>query len=144
MAESLDHERIRSSVLEKVVIVAIMVLLAAMTAVVMNRLENAKLLDRARADCKVWASAVGSYRWKYGDYPLGLATLTEAHSDGAPPFMFAKSLYDPWGHEYDYSPPSGNSRRRLEIWSSGPRMDDPNGVVSNWESGPLYPFQAGD
>jgi hypothetical protein len=97
----------------------------------MSRLEKQKQLakNRARDDCKAWARAVESYKLKYGDWPTSLHALTQVQSDGTPPFMEAKSLYDPWGHEYMYE----YSRHKPDVYSWGPRPYDPNGIIGNWE-----------
>ena len=131
MVASSDHEEVRTSPLEKLVIVAIVLLLVAIAVVAKIRLENARLVAQARADCKAWAIAVSAYRWRNaGAYPPSLATLTEGQADGAPPFMWAKFLQDPWGHEYQYEPPSGFAKR-AKVWSWGPRMHDPNSIITN-------------
>ena len=124
MAASSDHEEIRSSRLEKLVIVAIVLVLSAITAVMMSRLENVERLARAREECKSWVSAIYSYRRKYGDYPSSLHALTQVQADGCVPFMEPSMLLDPWGHEYQYS--------RGVVFSLGPRPNDPNSIIGSW------------
>jgi hypothetical protein len=72
MVGSSDGEERRSGLLEKLVIVAIIVFLAAISAVLMSRLENRAKTRRAREDCKAWASAAERFKLKYGDYPSHL------------------------------------------------------------------------
>jgi hypothetical protein len=124
MFRSSDGEEQRSGFLEKLVIVAIILLLAVLTGAVLHPLEK-KL--RAREDCKAWARAVDFYILKHAAYPPSLATLTEAQPDGTAPFMEA-SLRDPWGHEYQYC-----FRFSAFVWSWGARMNDPDSIIGNWE-----------
>jgi hypothetical protein len=136
MTASLDHEERRSGLLEKLVIVAIVLVLAAITTVMMSRLEKqfAKK-DRAREDCKAWANAAERFKAVYGDYPPNLETLALPQYDGSPPFMEAKSLYDPWGHEYMYQYPGQRNEAtgKPDVYSWGPRMHDPDSIIGNWE-----------
>ena len=120
-----DRGEIRRDRLGKLVMVMIVVLLAAITGALINRVENeiAKK-DRARDDVKAWASAVERFKLKYGDYPSTLEMLTEVQAD----------LYDPWGREYQYVPPQRRPSHGPEIWSWGPRPNDANSsVIGNWK-----------
>ena len=82
-------------------LVAIMLMVAALLGILVVKayLEEAKK-EQARGDCKAWASAVLSYKSKYGDFPPDLRTVTQTQSDGTAPFRPATTLYDPWGREY--------------------------------------------
>jgi hypothetical protein len=138
-----DHDA-HVGLLEKVVLVAVVLDLAAITGAMENRLEYVKQVARVRADCNAWIIAIYAYRYKHrGDYPPSLARLTQAQVGLSPPFLPAKSLYDPWGREYQYAPPSANKHHksgdRLEIWSRGPRPNDPNSLIGNWQFRPNDP-----
>ena len=122
------------TLMEMLVVVAIIVLLAALAApIVMGRLEDAKK-DKARVDCKTIAEQAKMFKLKYGDYPQTLAQLTQAGSDGSAPFMEARHLIDPWQHEYQYqNPGSHNTMGDPEVYSMGPRMNDANSMVGSWQ-----------
>ena len=113
------------------VAVAIIALLAAMAVpIVMGRLDDAKK-DKAHLDCKVLAETAKMYKLKYGDYPQTLAQLTQRGADGSLPFIEARHLIDPWGHEYQYA----TGRHPVsdpDVWSMGPHMNDPNSIIGNW------------
>jgi general secretion pathway protein G len=121
------------TLMEMLVVVAIIVLLAAMAApIVMGRLEDARK-DRARIDSIQWAKAAEMYKLKYGDYPPNLEALTQRGQDGSDPFMETKHLMDPWGHQYMYqNPGSHNTLGKPDVYSWGPRLNDASSMVGNW------------
>jgi hypothetical protein len=135
MVERLGRAMIRPGLdpLKWLLAVAIAVVLTAMAVSVrLSRLEEAKK-HRAREDCTSWASAVESYKLKYGDWPPSLATLTQVQPDGAPSLMIAEALYDPWGHEYRYVATQRGQLVGPDIWSLGPRITDPSSIIGNWD-----------
>jgi type II secretory pathway pseudopilin PulG len=134
MVESSRRGVTRRGLMEKLAVVAILGLLAAVTAslVLKQRLKAAKI-EQARADCKAWASAAESYISKHQDCPPSLETLTKVQADGTPPLMEANSLYDPWGREYQYDPSPGGIFIRPVVWSWGPRPNDPNSIIGSWQ-----------
>lgn len=122
------------TLMEMLVVVAIIVLLAALAApIVMGRLEEARK-SKALVDCKTLADQAKMYKLKYGDYPPNLAALTQPGADGTSPYIDARHLIDPWNREYQYSPnPAHNSVGDPEVWSMGPSMNDPRGMVGSWQ-----------
>jgi prepilin-type N-terminal cleavage/methylation domain-containing protein len=139
----------RFTLMEMLVVVAIIVLLAAMAAlIVMGCLDDAKndkahvapktladedaKKDKAHVDCKTLAEQAKMYKLKYGDYPQTLAQLTQPGADGNAPYIEAGLLIDPWGHEYQYAPVGRHPVSDPEVWSMGPR-NDPNSIVGSWQ-----------
>jgi general secretion pathway protein G len=121
------------TLMEMLVVVAIIVLLAAMAApLVMGYLDKAKA-DRAKADVQTWTSAVTAYKLAYGDWPPSLAALTQVQADGRTPFMEPKHLYDPWQHEYQYQAIGQHMSvyGKPDIWSLGP--PNTNIPIGNWQ-----------
>jgi general secretion pathway protein G len=106
------------TLMEMMVVVAIIVLLAAMAApLVMGRMDQAKM-DRARVDCKVIAQQADMYKLRYGDYPQNIDQLTQPGTDGTSAFIEQRYLIDPWGQKYQYSPqPTHNSVGKAEVWT---------------------------
>lgn len=124
------------TLMEMLVVVAILVVLAgAAVPIYMRYLDDAKK-DRARLDVKTIATVVETYKVKYGDYPASLAELVQP-PDGAQPYIDATSLIDPWGREYQYAPQGPNNAHlgRPDVWSLGPRLNDPTGIIGNWGTG---------
>jgi general secretion pathway protein G len=130
------HAAVRGgfTLMEMLVVVAILVVLAGVAVpIYMNYLENAKK-DRAKVDCKTLATAVEAFKLRYGDYPPALATLTQLQPNGDPPTLEPAALLDPWGHEYQYAPVGQHNAAygKPDVWSLGPRINDPNGIIGNW------------
>lgn len=122
------------TLMEILVVVAIIVLLAAIaTPYFMGRFEDAKK-SRALVDCKTLAETAETFKLKYGDAPQALAQLTQPGADGTAPFIEAKFLIDPWGHEYQYTPiGTHNALQKPEVWSMGPSMQNTAGVIGSWQ-----------
>src|SRR5216683_1053881 len=118
------------TLMEMLVVVAIIVLLAAIAApIVFGRLDEARR-GRALVDCKTLAEQAKMYKLKYGDYPPNLATLTVPGADGSLPFLEARHLIDPWGHEYQYQAPGQrNSVGDPDVYSMGANMQNANGII---------------
>ena len=119
------------TLMEMLVVVAIIVLLAAMAApIVMGRLDDAKR-SRALVDCKTWTNAADSYNLKYGNYPASLDALTQPGADGGTPFMERRHLQDPWGQPYQYAYPGQHNQMtgKPDIWSLG---KNGNEQIGNW------------
>jgi general secretion pathway protein G len=122
------------TLMEMLVVVAIIVLLAAMAApIVMGRLDEAKV-SRARIDCVQWSKAAEMYKLKYGDWPPNLEALTQPGQDGTQAFMEAKNLLDPWGRQYMYQNPGQHNLAtgKPDIYSYGLRVNDASSIVGNW------------
>jgi general secretion pathway protein G len=121
------------TLMEMLVVVAIIVLLAALAApIVFGRLDEAKR-GRALVDCKTIAEQAKMFKLKYGDYPPTLAAMTQPGADGTLPFIEARHLYDPWGHEYQYQAPGQHSTvGDPDVWSVGANAQNPSGIIGNW------------
>jgi general secretion pathway protein G len=117
------------TLMEMMVVVAIIVLLAAMAApLVMGRMDQARV-DRARVDCKVIQQQTDMYKLKYGDYPDTLDQLTAAGTDGSTPFIEARYLVDPWTQRYQYSKVgTHNTVGKSEVWTQHGSIQ-----VGSWE-----------
>ena len=118
------------TLMEMLVVVAIIVLLAAMAApIVMGRLEQAKI-DRAKVDCRSIAEMVEMYQLKYGEFPPTLEALAQPGADGTKPFIEARHLLDPWNRQYQYAPngPHNQVTGKPDVWTIGPNGQQ----IGNW------------
>jgi general secretion pathway protein G len=110
----------------------IVVLFAALAPpTVMSRLERAKK-EKACVECKTLVSQAKMFRLKHGDYPATLAELAQRGADGSAPFIEARWLIDPWGHEYQYALGRHPGVSDPEVWSMGSR-NDPSSIVGSWQ-----------
>jgi len=90
------------TLLEMLVVVAIIVLLASVgTYAVMNALEAAKR-DTAKVKAKALESAINAYKTRHGSLPNQIRDLMVA-DDGPPLIVEEAALRDPWGQEYTFS-----------------------------------------
>jgi hypothetical protein len=50
--------------------------------------------------------------------------------------MEANHLLDPWNREYQYAPQGQHNAHvgKPDVWSLGPRLNDPNGIIGNWSA----------
>src|SRR4051812_13478382 len=100
------HAAVRGgfTLMEMLVVVAILVVLAgAAVPIYMRYLDEARM-DRARVDVKMIAQTCETYKLRHGEYPASLAVLVQPQPDGSQPYFEASALRDPWGHEYQYAP----------------------------------------
>jgi general secretion pathway protein G len=124
------------TLMEMLVVVAILVVLAgAAVPIYLKYLDEAKI-DRARVDCKTLEGACLAYKLKHGDFPPSLLALTQPAPDGGLPSFEPGALQDPWQREYQYAAqgPHMSGYGKPDIWSLGPRPNDPNGIIGNWSS----------
>jgi general secretion pathway protein G len=122
------------TLLEMMVVVAILVVLAGTGGVIYLRfLEDARK-DTAKSQTRILAQTVAAYQVKYGEYPPSLEALTQPTADGGKPYLETSALIDPWGRAYQYAVPGSHhpSTGEPDIWSQGPNVADPNGMLGNW------------
>jgi len=114
------------TLMEMLVVVAIIVMLAGLsTWGYMRYLETTKL-GKAKMDISHISGAVDAYKSETGDYPPNLQVLLEAR-DGLPAALEAKDIVDPWGKPYVYDPNTKNPTTfRPKISSSSAQN------LSNW------------
>lgn len=127
------HARGGFTLMEMLVVVAILVVLAgAAVPIYMQYLDDAKV-SRARIDVKMLTDACNAYKLKYGEFPQNLGQLIQP-PDGAKAYMEPTALVDPWNREYQYNPegPNNSATGKPDIWSTGPKLNDPNSMIGNW------------
>jgi len=123
------------TLMEMLVVVAILVILAgAAVPIYMRYLDEAKV-SRAKVDIKAIEDCCKAYYLKNQEYPPQLAMLTQQQTDGTKPYLEPDSIYDPWKRPYGYDPTGArNAGNKPDIWSEGP----PGGQASqigNWPQG---------
>jgi general secretion pathway protein G len=125
-------ERAAFTLMEVLVVAAILVVLAGVGGVVyMNYLDRARV-DKARIDVKMLSDAVEAFKINNGDYPSDLSVLT-LPQEGRPAVLEQSALFDPWGHPYIFEP---SNRHQLtgkpRVYSQGPNAGDASGIIANW------------
>jgi general secretion pathway protein G len=128
------HRRAGFSLMELLVVVAILVVLAGVGGVVYLNIQESNYKDAARIQIKNLENTCKLYKSKFGDFPESLEALTTEMPNGDGPMLEPSALRDPWGRQYQYTPQSqGAIYQKPEIWSDGPRPGDPNSRISNNE-----------
>jgi general secretion pathway protein G len=125
------------TLMEMLVVVAILVVLAGSAVpIYMKYLDDAKK-DRAKVDVKTLSTVVDTYMVKYGDPPASLEVLCQPPPEGGRPYLETSALIDPWNRPYMYTAQGQHNAHvgRPDIWSNGPRLNDPNGIIGNWQPG---------
>jgi general secretion pathway protein G len=120
------------TLMEMLVVVAILVVLAgAAVPIYLNYLDNAKR-DRAKVDVKTLQQAVEAYKTEHGQYPQNLQILTQPDQAlGSFATLEQSALLDPWGNPYMFDPSTLHPQTgRAKIWSQGP--PGRNMMISNW------------
>jgi len=124
------------TLMEVLVVVAILVILAGVGSVVVFRYLDESKENAARLQIANIETAVQAFRISEGDYPPDLATLTQP-LEGKPAALEQSSLVDPWKHPFVYE---RENRHPLTgkplIYSLGMNPGNPNGRIMNWSSGP--------
>src|SRR5262245_49390695 len=120
--ESRSSDRMAFTLMEVLVVVAILVVLAGVGGVYYTKYLNDAKVSAARLQVKAISDAVGAYNLKHGDWPASLSTLTEKGSDGSQPYLEPDALKTPWGtmYQYDQSGPN-NGGNKPDVWADGPQ-----------------------
>src|SRR5690348_16643238 len=123
------HVRGGFTLMEMLVVVAIIVMLAGVSAYgYMRYLESARE-STAKLQIAHLQEAVELYKTDQGEYPDSLQLLTQP-LEGKPAPLEAKDLLDPWQQPYVYEPQNRNPTTfRPHIYSSHQTGGQP---LANW------------
>jgi general secretion pathway protein G len=124
------------TLMEVLVVVAILVIMAGTGGVIyMNYLNKAKI-DRAKMDVQSLTTAVMAYDVSYGSMPASLQQLTQRMPDGSPATVEVGQLLDPWNQPYQYNPQGQHHGMtgKPDIWSNGPPNSANSQMIGNWSN----------
>jgi general secretion pathway protein G len=125
------------TLLELLVVVAIIAILAGLTLGILGGVNKKAALDRARTEVAALSAAIDSYKLDFGAYPASrevlFAELTGAASGAGAvntnkvyfeptPGMFTNNKFvDPWGDDYQYQTGADatNNVGFFDLWSWG-------------------------
>src|SRR6516225_6984694 len=107
--ESRSYDRMAFTLMEVLVVVAILVVLAGVGGVYYTKYLNDAKISAARLQVKAISTAVGTYQIKHGEWPANLSVLIEKESDGSQPYLEPDALKTPWGTMYQYDPSGPNN-----------------------------------
>ena len=116
------------TLMEVLVVVAILVVLAGVGGVVYMRYLDKAKEDKARIDVNTLDEAVMAHKVQSdGDYPQTLRELT-VPAEGKPAALTESALKDPWGNEYKYEPQNKDATGRPHIYAQAPS----GVIIDNW------------
>ena len=117
------------TLMEVLVVVAILVVLAGIGVMVFRYLDESKE-KIAMVGTKNLETAVTAYKLKHGNYPESLQELA-VPSEGLPAYIDAGKLMDPWNRPYAYDPSQMSPTGMPLIYSQGanPGQSQP---IRNW------------
>jgi general secretion pathway protein G len=119
--KALQTGRAGFSLLEVLVVVAIIVMLAGVGGYyVMQRYEDAKE-GRAKTDVRGLAGQLEQYSLANGGYPGSIEELAAPQPNGGSPLTRQDALIDPWGKMYQFSPPDGASTFEATVFTTTPK-----------------------
>ena len=124
-------DRLGFTLMEVLVVVAILVILAGTASVFVFRyLDDAKM-NRAKADVRTIESACVGYKLNTGNFPDNLQELVQPPDNHKPYLNSADDITDPWGKLYSYDP-SGPNHNGLkpDVSTTSPDGD----LIANWQS----------
>jgi general secretion pathway protein G len=94
-----DRRRSAFTLMEVLVVVAILVVLASVASVYVFRYLDDSKVNAARTSCTTIANACKAYALHYGGSPESLQDLVQP-PDGNPYLESASALVDPWGQQF--------------------------------------------
>lgn len=125
------HVRAGFTLIEMMVVVAIIVALAGIGIFYMAGQADEGNKTKVRADIKSLTQASIAYKTQHaGAWPDSLQALMVRDDQGYGPYIAnQENLLDPWGRPYNYDP-SGQKNNGLtpDIWCDSQQF----GVISNW------------
>ncbi len=120
------------TLLEVLIVVAILVVLAGVSSVYVFRyLDDAKV-NAAKAGVKAIEKAAQGYEIAHGTLPQTLQELVQPPSGGRP-YIEQQAMLDPWGQPYQYDPSgSRNGGLKPDVWTTAPSTGQ---QIGNWPGG---------
>jgi general secretion pathway protein G len=114
------------TLLEVLIVVAILVVLASVSSVYVFRYLEESRINKCRVDVKTLEKACGAYEIQYGVRPDSLQHLVQP--PGGKPFVEGEALMSPFG-PYQYNPAGPmNGGLKVDVWAIAPTGEQ----IGNW------------
>jgi len=120
------------TLMEVLVVVAILVVLAGIGVVVFRYLDESKE-SVAKLAIKNIESACSAYKVQHGNWPENLQVLTMPEG-GKPAYLKDQQIIDPWGRPYGYDPHQTHPKTGDPlIFSQGVNPGNQAGFIRSWQ-----------
>jgi general secretion pathway protein G len=121
--------RVAFTLMEVLVVVAILVVLAGVGGVIYMRYLDEAKINAAKIGVRTLSDVCDHYKVSHSEYPPSLVILTQPE-DGQSAILEQSALLDPWQHEYVYEPNTLNPLTgKPLVYSNGPSGGTP---IRNW------------
>jgi general secretion pathway protein G len=130
------------TLIEVMLVLAILGIIASLTAVAVVQAQRRAYMRAAEAQVKAFKTPLLAYRLDIGDFPAtsqALQALRSVPSDIASPaqwngpYLDSEVPLDPWRNPYRYEYPGKRQTDLPDIWSYGPDgIDGTEDDIGNW------------
>jgi general secretion pathway protein G len=127
-----QRKRSAFTLMEIIVVAAIILILAGAGAVVLPRFLSDAKVNRAKMDIKSLETAVMGYQARNQNFPNSLQELAEVQPDGGLAFIDRSLLKDPWNNYYEYNPGQLHPRNGKPLIRSQGPPGQATVPISNW------------
>lgn len=126
------RRRVAFTLMEVLVVVAILVVLAGIGIGVFYYLDSSKE-NIAKVQMRNIENVLQNYKMTHGDYPPSLQVLTIPENGKAAP-LTQQQILDPWNRPYVYQPSTLNPSTQIPLlYSQGVNPGNQAGRIQNWQ-----------
>jgi general secretion pathway protein G len=120
--KTLRASRSAFTLLEVLVVVAIIVMLAGVGGYyLLQRYEESKV-SRAKIDCEALSSQVETYKLNNNQYPPSIESLAQPQPSGGSALVPPDKVRDPWGKPYQLDPNgTHNGGNKADVFTTTPK-----------------------
>jgi len=114
--------RVAFTLLEVLVVVAIIVMLAGVGGYYVIQQYEASKVSKAKIDCQSLSAQVEAYKLGNGDYPNSIDALSQSQPNGQGPLVPPDKTRDPWGKPYIVDPNGQhNGGNKADVYTTTPK-----------------------
>jgi len=120
-SRALRTSRSAFTLLEVLVVVAIIVMLAGVGGFYMLQRYQEAQVSRAKIDVHRLSEQLDTFALNNGSYPGSIEGLAEHQPNGGGPLSDRNALVDPWGKPYQFEQPDQQTTFKAHVFTTSPR-----------------------